>query len=74
MANMPSVDLRFVGYRLPIIVAVKVEKLAKTCGVSVNQAVVAILRSATEHIELTSEDYERIKEEVARNEAKRRNQ
>lgn len=74
MANMPSVDLRFVGYRLPIIVAIKVEKLAKTCGVSVNQAVVAILRSATEHIELSSADYERIKEEVARNEAKRRNQ
>lgn len=74
MANMPSVDLRFVGYRLPIVLAVKVEKLAKACGVSMNQAVVAILRSATEHIELTSADYERVKEEVARNEAKRRNQ
>ena len=54
--------------------AVKVEKLAKAWGVSMNQAVVAILRSATEHIELSSADYERIKEEVARNEAKRRNQ
>lgn len=74
MANMPSVDLRFVGYRLPISLAVKVEKLAKAWGVSMNQAVVAILRSATEHIELSSADYQRIKEEVARNEAKRRNQ
>lgn len=71
MSNMPAVDKRKVSLQLPIRVIVKVDRAAKTLGLSRNEVASAILDKGTAGVELTKTDLEEISKEMEANLAKR---
>lgn len=66
MPNQPSPDKVVVSFQIPRPTKRRLEKLAKKRGENLSQTITGILYHATEHIELTAEDYQAIAEAVAR--------
>lgn len=74
MPNKHRVDSRLVAHRIPIELAVKVEKLARLRHETVKQTVISALEHETEFIELNEADAKLILEEIRENERKRNQQ
>lgn len=71
MPNQHRCDLRQVIIRLEIEICVQLQKFAKAKNRTVTQILREIITEMVSDVELTSNDYREIAEEVARNEAKR---
>lgn len=65
MPNQPSPDKVVISFQIPRPTKRRLEKLAKKRGENLSQTITGILYHATEHIELTPEDYQAIAQAVA---------
>lgn len=72
MSNEVAVDKIKVGLAIKVKTRIQLETLAKKNGGTWNDEAVAALERATQNVELSSDDYRKIAEIVARNEAKRK--
>lgn len=72
MPNKHRVDYRLISHRIPIELAVKLEKLAHLRHETVKQTLMSALEHETEFIELDETDAQMILEEIRKNERKRR--
>ena len=72
MANMPDVNKVIRSIQLPLELMARLRKLAKRRRMSVSQLVNFILHEQLDRIVLREEDYAWIKQEVLKNEQKRK--
>lgn len=71
MSNMPDINKRQVGIRMPIELARKIEKKAEADRLSRSDEIISLLEFGTRNIVLDSDDYIAIAKEVKENEDKR---
>ena len=71
MANMPSVNKRFVNALLPLETVAKIRKEANARKMTTTELITWILDRELEKVILTSGDYKWIAAEVRKNELKR---
>lgn len=72
MANAHAVDKKGMGFRFDLELWALIQRAARIANITPTDFVVMSLTKATQHIELTSEDYEAIAQEVRKNERRRK--
>lgn len=73
MGNMPDINKRQVGLRLPLELVHKIDRLADVDHLARTDEIIKLLEFGTRDVVLTSDDYLAIAEEVKENERKRHN-
>lgn len=72
MANMPDVNKVIRSVQIPLELMARLRKLAEVRQMTVGQLINFILHEQLDHIALDESDYEWIKNEVKKNEQKRK--
>lgn len=72
MANMPDVNKVIRSVQIPLELMARLRKLAEARQMTVGQLINFILHEQLDHIALEESDYEWIKNEVRKNEEKRK--
>ncbi len=72
MANMPDVNKVIRSVQIPLELMARLRKLAEARQMTVGQLINFILHEQLDHIALDESDYEWIKNEVRKNEEKRK--